>query len=169
MLPVICALAISMVAALVPTANQKIADSELQRFITQGHYPSGCSESTLAANGLKTAPTTDPAKLRLAAGTFHACATSPYGISSYALRNKANFSAAAALLLAARYDDPASAKKEASAAKSLAEGIITFTRPSGARGKALDPDPSPYITDAGRIKRDADALLAALAAPATHA
>jgi hypothetical protein len=167
MLPVLCAFAISLIAALAPAANQKIADSELQRFITQGRYPSGCSESTIAANTLKAKPTTDAAQLRLAAGTFHACATSPYGVASFSLRNAANFSAAAALLLAARHDDPASARKEAESARTLAQSIVTFTNPSGASGKSRPPDPSPYITDAGRISRDADALIASLTPPAT--
>jgi hypothetical protein len=148
-------------------APQRIAESELQRFVDSGRFPVGCSEATLVSNQLRSSPTTDPSRLHDAANVFHACATGPYGANSDALHNQANFRASAALLLAARYEPPADSARDASAAKVLADRIAAYERPTGARTPRYDNyDPSPYRTDAGRIARDAAALISA-AAPVT--
>ena len=145
-------------------ANQSISDGELQRFTYSGRFPLGCQEATLAANGLRAKPSSDPARLHEAARVFHACAVGPYGVGSDRLRNQANFSAAAALLLAARYDQPVTAVRDATDAKTLAQAIVDFRRPRSVQTPGLNNDPSAFRTDAGRIVRDATALLGPISA-----
>ncbi len=141
--------------------NQRISDGELQRFTYAQRFPLGCQDATLTANRLRAKPTTDPSQLLEVANTYRACANGPYGQGSNALANKANFAAAAALLLASRYDTPGNARDEAAAARALADAIADYRRPESVRTPAFNNDPSPYRTDAGRIARDAAALLAA--------
>jgi hypothetical protein len=138
--------------------SQAISDGELQRMASAGQYPVACNDAQLAANALRSKPTVE--KLHAAATAFGACAKSPYGIGSNALANQANFAASAALLLAARNEPPAAAANDARAAAELAQTIIVYRRPSNATGPTRNNDPSPHLTDAGRIERDANALLA---------
>jgi hypothetical protein len=154
------ALLLAAVTAVASHGGQHISDGELQRFIYSGRFPIGCSEATVAANAYRANPITDPARLHRLAQTFRACATSPYGLNSDAVRNHANFNTAAALLLAARSEQPAEVVRDATAAQTLAHSIVSYARPSGARTPRYDTyDPSPYRTDAGRIARDAAAML----------
>jgi hypothetical protein len=160
------ALALAVVVAAGP-ASQHISESELARLASSGKFPVACGDATLAANGLRVKPSIDPDRLRGAAQAFRDCATGPYGLHSNRLALQSNFNAAAALLIAARHEAPASARADAAEARALTQSIIDFRQPAGARGPLRDPDPSPLITDAGRINRDATALLAGLnAAPA---
>jgi len=160
------ALALAAVVA-AGTVPQHISPDELARLAYDARFPIGCGGATLAANGLRAKPTTDPARLREAAQAFRDCATGPYGLGSNRIAIQSNFSAAAVLLIAARNEPPATARADAAEARALTQSIIAFRQPPGARGPLRDPDPSPLITDAGRINRDATALLAALnAAPA---
>jgi hypothetical protein len=143
--------------------SQSISEGELQRMVTTGSYPIGCQDATLASKRLRGNPTTDPAALHDAAKAYHACASGPYGAGSSALRNQANFNTAAALLLAARHEADAAAKSDAQTARTLAQAIVDYRRPDNVRTPGLNNDPSAYRTDAGRIARDASALLATLA------
>jgi hypothetical protein len=147
-------------AMLAAAAHQSVSDGQLQRWIARGGFPIGCGDATQVANGMRVKPTTDPVALRNAAKTFRACATGPYGLHSSALANASNFAAAAALLLAARYEPaPQQSDADAKGAKALAQTIIDYTRPPNAYAPRANPDPSPLITDAGQIKTDATALL----------
>jgi len=156
--------AVTIVISAVP-ANQAISQGELQRFTSIGRYPLGCNDATLAANGLRAKPTTDPALLHEAARVYRACATGDYGTGSSTLRNQANFNAAAALLLAARHEAATDALRDARASKALADVIAGYTHPRSVQTPALNDDPSIYRTDAGRIARDAAALLEAMNGP----
>jgi hypothetical protein len=150
---------VATLAATAPNAPQNISNGELQRMASSGQYPVACNDAQIAANGLRSKATLD--KLHAAAKAFRACALSPYGIGSNALANQANFAAAAALLLAARNDeDVINGSRDARMAATLAETIVAYRRPSSATGPSRNNDPSPYRTDAGRIVRDANALLA---------
>ncbi len=164
MVSILNALALAViVTAAGPPANQSIPEGELQRFTYVGRYPLGCQEATVTANQLRAKPTTDIARLHAAAQTYHACATSAYGAGSSTLRNQAYFNTAAALLLAARNEAPGPAKIDATDARTLAQGIVDYRRPRSVSSPGLDNDPSVWRTDAGRIARDASALLASIA------
>jgi hypothetical protein len=141
-------------------ANQSISDGELARFTYAQQFPLGCQEAAYTSNRLRAKPTTDPATLHEAANTFLACAASPYGEGSSALFNRATFAAAAAFLLASRNEAAPQAARDASLARQLAASIVDYRRPNSVRTPALNNDPSPYRTDAGRIVRDATSLLA---------
>jgi hypothetical protein len=143
-------------------AGQHVSDGELQRFIAKTRFPIGCQDAAVASNTLRAKPTTDPARLHDAATTYRACATGPYGTGASSLANQANFAAAAALLLASRYEPPAAARNDARAAGVLAQAIVDYRRPRSVATPALNDDPSIYRTDAGRIARDAASLIAAL-------
>jgi hypothetical protein len=154
------ALILAAAAVAASHAAQSISDVELQRFIFGGRFPLGCSDATVAANAYRARATTDPLRLHDVAQTYRACATGPYGLGSDAVRNHANFNAAAALLLAARYEAAPEATRDATAAQTLAREIAGYARPSGPRTPRYDNNaPSPYRTDAGRIARDAAAIL----------
>ncbi len=141
-------------------ANQRVSDGQLLRFVYEGNYPIGCQDAALATYALRAKPTTDPAQLHADAERFRTCALGPYGQGSDALRNRANFAAASALLLASRYEPAADAVRDAAAAQTLAEQIVGYRRPDGVREPSRNNDPSPLRTDAGRVARDAGALLA---------
>jgi hypothetical protein len=158
----ITTLALTLLVAAAGT-SQSISEGELQRMVTTGRYPIGCQDATLASKGLRAKPTTDPATLHGAVKAFRACATGPYGAGSSALRNQANFNASAALLLAARHEADAAAMTDAQNARTLAQAIVEYRRPDNLRTPGLNNDPSAYRTDAGRIARDAAALLATFA------
>ena len=153
--------AVVIAATLSPgaAATQHVSDGELQRFLWQVRFPSGCGDATVTAKTLRARPTTDPATLRAAAATYRACATGPYGVGSNPLANEANFASSAASLLAARHASPAAARADASAARDVSKIVVDYRRPSGPRGPNRGVDLSQFITDAGRINRDAVALL----------
>jgi hypothetical protein len=156
---------ITLAATLIAAAPQHVSDGELQLFIARSRFPTGCGSAQTATNALRAKPSTDPAVLEAAAKTYHACAVGPYGLHSNELANLSYFAASSALLLAARHStDPDTAHHDAKYAAAYAQTIIDFRQTPGNRGFSRPPNPSPLITDAGRIKKDATALLAAPAA-----
>jgi hypothetical protein len=141
---------------------QSVSDTELQRFVSRSRFPLGCGDARLAADAMRAHPTTDAATLAADARAFQACAASPYGTQSFALTNVSNFATAAAALLAARYAQaPAEARHDAQEAADATQTIVDFRWPAEGPGvRNVGGNPSPFITDAGRIRHDALALLA---------
>jgi hypothetical protein len=153
-------LALGTLLALAQPA-QSVSDTELQRFVSRTHFPLGCGDARLAVDAMRAHPTTDPAALDADVRAFQSCAAGPYGTRSFALTNVSTFATAAAALLAARYAaTPADAHRDALDAADASATIVDFRWPSEGPGvRNVGGNPSPDITDAGRIRRDALALL----------
>jgi hypothetical protein len=104
--------------------------------------------------------------------TFVECARGPWAASNGGLFNSAVFAASSASLLAARYETGSAAFSDAQNAAHGADLIVNYQhglRPGQSANMVNKYAPSAYLTDAGRIKRDATALIASLPPSAHHA
>jgi hypothetical protein len=146
-------------------AMQQIPDGELQRFVYQTRFPVQCGDAGIAVSKMRQSPTTSPPTLHGMIRTFVDCAKGPWSKSNGALFNTSVFAASAAALLAARHEHGLAATVDAHNALHGAKLITAYqsgTRP-GLPSRTTNPyAPSPYITDANRIKTDAQELLAGL-------
>ncbi len=143
------------------SAPQAVTDAELQRFVGHSHFPLGCGDARDAARAMRANPTTDPQTLADDVHAFQACAAGPYGTQSFALTNVSNFATAAAALLAARHAaTPGDARAQAQRALDAAATVTGFRWPPEGPGiRNVGGEPSPLVTNAGRIQRDAQVLL----------
>jgi hypothetical protein len=145
-------------------ATQNVTDVELQRYIYEMTFPSWCGDATVAAHDMRVNATTDPQKLHavMKADIDH-CANTSWVQERPAVWNTAVFSAASAALLAARYEPPAAALPDAASARDWSAIIAGFTHQPGAGrpGPGMNM-PSMYRTNAGRINKDAIALISAI-------
>ncbi len=148
------------------SAPQSVTTDELQRFIYQADYPTWCGQSGQLARELRAKPTTDPKTMHaIMKANISECANTSFGQSHPALWTTAVFGAASAALLAARHETGAQALKDADHAKKWSNDLVNFvhTPGPGMMGRpGANTQPSAYRTNAGRINRDADALIAAL-------
>jgi hypothetical protein len=166
----------ALVLALIPIgalgASQKISDGELQRFIVNLRFPGTCGAASQSVNAMRSKPTSDPARLHPMIATFVECARGPWTSTNGSLFNMAVFAASSASLLAARYETGTAAFSDAQNAAHGADLIVNYQhglRPGQSANNVNQYAPSVYLTDAGRIKRDAAALLATLPPSAHHA
>jgi hypothetical protein len=151
------------IAATFISAPHGVSNEELQRFIYAPNYPNWCGASGQAAREMRVNPTTDPKTLHgIMRANIVDCANSSYAQSHQALWNTAVFGAAAAALLAARHEPPAPALRDATHAKNWGADLVKFTYQRGTY--RASGQPSQYRTDAGRINRDAIALINAIVA-----
>jgi hypothetical protein len=158
---------VALVAAGVSTASatQRISDGELQRFIYQSRFPVQCGDAGISVTKMRLSPTTTPATLHGMIRTFVDCAKGPWSKNDGALFNKSVFAGAAAALLAARHEHGVAATVDAHNAIQGAHLITSYQHgvAPGRPSRGTNPyAPSPLITDANRIKSDAQALLATL-------
>ncbi len=148
-------------------ATQSVTTGELQRYIYQANYPTWCSAAGDAARHMRANPTTDPARLHAVMNAnIDQCANQPAGQRSAPLWNTAVFGAAAAALLAARHEPLPASLRDAKYAQKWSAMIADYQHQPGATSGPGSYNPSMYRTNAGRINRDAVALIAALQAPA---
>lgn len=143
---------------------QEVPNGELQRFIYMGNYPTWCGEAQVLTRRMRVNPSTDPAFLReVMVATIQNCANTNHALQNAPLWNQAVFAGAAAALLAARHQSLSGALRDATYAKDWSAEIINFVhRPGPGRPGSGRNIPSQFRTDAGRINRDADTLIAAI-------
>lgn len=151
------ALGLGSAASAMTTAKQGISNGELLRFIYTARYPLGCVDADAAARALRQNPTSDVATLHHIMAVDLACARGPYGLHSRELANGAITSASAAALLAARHESGADALRDARAARAGSKRVVDDR-------KDYHFQPSIFTEMAGRINRDANALLEAMRA-----
>ena len=156
------AAALTTLAVAVP--QQELTNGELQRFIYQPNYPTVCGAAAQAAREMRVKPTTEPAFLhRVMKANITECAATQWAEQHPPLWNTAVFGAAAAALLASRHEPPGEALRDARHAKDWAEDLMGYVHQPGAGmpgpGKNI---PSMYRTDAGRIHRDALAIISSI-------
>ena len=168
--------ALAAVTALVPvaawavtpvTAPQSVTKDELQRFIYEPNYPTWCGDAGQAAREMRVKPTTDPKFLHgVMKANIPNCANTTYAQQHPALWTTAVFGAAAAALLAARHEGPPQALQDATHAKTWSQDLVNFQRTPGymATGPGSAETPTMYRTNAGRINKDAVALISAIKA-----
>jgi hypothetical protein len=153
------------------SAPQSVTTDELQRFIYQANYPTWCGQSGQLARELRVKPTTDPKTMHaIMKANITECANTSYAQSHPTLWTTAVFGAASAALLAARHETGAQALKDANHAKTWSGDLVGFVhQPGPARMGApgAGTTPSMYRTNAGRINRDAIALIDALKSSAS--
>lgn len=153
-----------LLAATSVSAPQEVPNGELQKFIYLGTYPTWCGDARVATQKMRANPSTDPAFLQeIMVATIQKCANTSYVLQRPPLWNQAVFAGASAALLAARHESPADAERDAMHAKNWSAEIVAFVHKPGPGHPGPGQNiPSALRTDAGRINRDADALLAAL-------
>lgn len=147
-------------------ANQGVTNTELQRYIYTPNYPTWCGAAGEAAREMRVKPTTDPKTLHaVMKANITQCADTSWVQQRPAVWNTAVFSAAAAALLAARHEQPAHALRDATLAKNWTQDLVNFTHQPNASmpGPGMNL-PSQYRTNAGRMNRDAVALISAVQA-----
>ena len=163
---VVMALSTAVARAAAPvSAPQGISDGELQRFIYLQGYPMFCSESAQMARDMRAKPTTDPKFLhKVMKANIGECANTQQAQKAPAVWTTAVFAGAAAALLAARHEQPAQALQDAKHAEQWSNDLVNFERQPGYAnvGPGQNYSPSMHRTDAGRINRDAAALIKAL-------
>lgn len=143
---------------------QEVPNGELQRFIYMGRYPTWCGEAQVLVGKMRANPTTDPAFLHeVMVATIKNCANTQHALQNAPLWNQAVFAGASAALLAARHQSLSVALRDATYAKDWSAEVINFVhRPGPGRPGSGRNIPSNFRTDAGRINRDADAMIAAI-------
>jgi hypothetical protein len=153
------------------SAPQSVTTDELQRYIYQADYPTWCGQSGQLARDLRAKPTTDPKTMHaIMKANIAECANTSYAQSHPALWTTAVFGAASAALLAARHETGAQAMKDAEHAKKWSSDLVNFVHQPGPAmmGRpGANTTPSMYRTNAGRINRDAEALITALKSTAS--
>jgi hypothetical protein len=140
-------------------STQKVPTAELQRYIYQARYPGFCLSADTAARNMRAKPSTDPAAMHaIMTANIPECANTNFAQSNLPTFTTAIFGAAAAALIAARHEAGPAAIADATHARNWGADLAKMTRDNG------EGTPSMYRTDAGRISRDAIALLAAIEA-----
>ncbi len=159
------------IAASTVSASQSVTTDELQRFIYQADYPTWCGAAGAAAREMRAKPSTDPKTMHgIMKANIPECANTSYAQSHPALWTTAVFGAAAAALIAARHETGAQALEDAHHAKTWSGDLAGFVHTPGPAmmGRpGASTTPSMYRTNAGRINRDAIALISALKSSAS--